>query len=48
MNSGILFPPGIPGNPPTSFSLTFTQPGRYSYVCVVHPLSGMFDTVIVK
>lgn len=28
VNSGILFPPGLPGNPPTSYSLTFTRPGR--------------------
>jgi plastocyanin len=39
VNSGVLFPPsvsgtpptGAPGNPATSFSLTFTKPGRYEY-----------------
>jgi len=48
VNSGILFPPGIPGNPPTSFSLTFTKPGTYAYACIVHILEGMVGTVIVK
>jgi plastocyanin len=48
VNSGILFPPGVPGNPPTSFSLTFTKPGRYEYLCVIHNLEGMKGTVIVK
>ncbi len=48
VNSGILFPPGIPGNPPTSFSLTFTKSGRYEYSCVVHAPWGMKGTIIVK
>jgi len=47
VNSGILFPPGLPGNLPTSYSLTFTKPGRYEYVCIVH-LPFMTGTVIVK
>ncbi len=49
VNSGILFPPGTPGNLPTSFSLTFTKPGRYEYVCLVHlDPEKMKGTVIVK
>lgn len=48
VNSGILFPLGAPGNLPKTFSLTFTKPGRYSYVCVVHALEGMSGTIIVK
>jgi len=48
VNSGILFPPGMPGNPPTSFSLTFPQAGRYEYWCVIHAPWGMKGTVIVK
>lgn len=48
VNSGILFAPGAPGNPPTSFSLTFTKAGRYDYVCLVHVAEGMKSTVIVK
>jgi plastocyanin len=48
VNSGILFPPGAPANLPKNFSLTFAEPGRYSYVCVVHALEGMSGTIIVK
>lgn len=48
VNSGILFPPGVPGNPPTSFSLTFPKAGRYDYWCVIHAPWGMKGTVIVK
>ncbi len=47
-NSGILFPVGMPGNPPRSWSVTFTKPGRYDYVCVVHLPEGMKGTVIVQ
>lgn len=45
-NSGILQPAGIPGTPPGRYSLTFTKPGRYEYVCIVHP--EMRSAVIVK
>ena len=48
VNSGILFPPGAPGNPPTSFSLTFNTPGRYDYICLVHVPWGMKSAIIVK
>ncbi len=48
VNSGLLYPPGEPGNPPTSFSLTFTQPGRYVYWCVLHAPEGMKGVIIVK
>lgn len=48
VSSGILFPPGIPGNPPTSYRLTFTKPGRFAYVCAVHAPQGMWGTIIVK
>lgn len=47
-NSGILFPPGAPGNLPTSFSLTFTKPGRYGYACVIHATEGMSGMIVVK
>lgn len=47
-NSGVLYPPGEPGNPSTSFSLTFTQPGRYVYWCVLHAPEGMKGVIIVK
>ena len=40
-NSGI---PGPDGK--LSYTLTFTKPGRYSYICSIH--SGMRGTVIVK
>ncbi len=47
VNSGVLFPPGLPGNLPTSFSLTFTKAGTYKYYCAVH-LPFMTGVVIVK
>jgi plastocyanin len=47
-SSGILLPPGTPGNPPTSYRLTFTRPGQFSYVCAVHAPQGMWGTIIVK
>jgi plastocyanin len=47
-NSGVLFPPGAPGNPPTSYSLTFTKPGRYQYDCVIHAPWGMKGTIVVR
>jgi len=48
VNSGIISAPGTPGNPPTSYSLTFTKSGTYRYTCVVHDALGMRGTVIVK
>ncbi len=48
VNSGILYPPGAPPDLPKSYSLTFTKPGRYVYVCVVHAMEGMYGTIIVK
>lgn len=33
---------------PKSFSLTFTEPGVYSYVCIVHSNESMKGTVIVE
>jgi plastocyanin len=47
-NSGLLFPAGAPGNPPSSFSLTFTKVGRYDYACIIHAPWGMKGTVIVQ
>jgi len=40
VNSGILVPPGA------TFTVTFTKPGRYTYVCILH--QGMSGTVIVQ
>lgn len=48
VSSGILFPPGLPGNPPAGYRLTFTTPGRFSYVCAIHAEQGMWGTIIVK
>ena len=48
VNSGILFPPGLPGNPPSSYSLSFTKPGTYEYWCLVHVPEGMKGTIVVK
>jgi plastocyanin len=43
-HSGIFGPP--PEFPDDTFSLTFTKPGTYSYLCVLHP--GMAGTVQVS
>jgi plastocyanin len=46
-NSGIFAPPGTPpdaGGPfpvTTKYSLTFTQAGRYEYICSIHYPQGM-------
>lgn len=48
VSSGILLPPGTPGNPPTNYRLTFTKSGQFSYVCAVHAPQGMWGTIIVK
>ena len=37
VNSGILRDPGNPVPAPTSFTVTFGQPGVYDYICLVHP-----------
>ncbi|MDQ3930039.1 MAG: plastocyanin/azurin family copper-binding protein [Chloroflexota bacterium] len=38
-------PPGPFGQ---SYSLTFTQPGRYEYICALHYNQGMDGTIIVQ
>jgi plastocyanin len=38
-------PPGPFG---TSYALTFTQPGRYEYICALHYNQGMDGTIIVE
>lgn len=38
-------PPGPFGK---SYSLTFTQPGRYEYICALHYNQGMDGTIIVE
>jgi hypothetical protein len=48
VNSGLLGGPGAPGNPPSSFILTFTEPGRYVYSRLVHDHEGQQGLVIVK
>jgi hypothetical protein len=48
-NSGVL---AGPNDPPEaglkSYSLKFTQPGRYEYICVPHYSLGMVGTIIVE
>ena len=48
VNSGLLFPAGNTAHLPSSFSLTFTRPGRYEYWCLVHKDAGQRGTIIVK
>ncbi len=43
VNSGFIWPEGQspPGAPPiSSFTVTFENPGTYSYICVLHPWMG--------
>lgn len=53
-NSGILAAPGTPpgaGGPfpmTEKYSLTFTQPGRYEYICSIHYTQGMAGFVTVS
>jgi plastocyanin len=48
VNSGLLAAPGAPSNAPSSFSLTFTKPGRYVYWCLVHDEAHQEGIIIVK
>jgi len=48
INSGLLAAPGAPSNAPSSFSLTFTKPGRYVYWCLVHDEAHQEGIIIVK
>ncbi len=48
VNSGLLFPPGNPGKFPSSFSLTFTKPGRFEYWCLVHAETGQRGIIVVQ
>ncbi len=46
-HSGV-FNLGPPGQAPTSFEMTFPEPGNYPYLCVLHWDVGHMGTVIVK
>jgi plastocyanin len=48
VNSGLLAAHGAPGGAPSSFSLTFTKPGRYEYWCLVHDEAHQEGIIIVK
>jgi plastocyanin len=48
VNSGLLFPPDNPGKLPSSFSLTFTTPGRFEYWCLVHAEVGQRGIIVVQ
>src|SRR6267142_2228002 len=48
VNSGMLFPPGNPGKLPSSFSLTFTTPGRLEYWCLIHAEAGQRRIIVVQ
>jgi hypothetical protein len=48
-NSGPIFTAGDPPQAgPRSYSLTFTQPGRYEYICITHYNLGMDASVVVS
>lgn len=44
LNSGFLQP--MPGQPAPSFTVRFTTPGSYDYLCILH--EGMVGTVVVQ
>jgi plastocyanin len=48
INSGLLAAPGAPSHAPSTFSLTFTKPGRYVYWCLVHDEAHQEGVIIVK
>ncbi len=45
VNSGIM---GMDTGQAPQFSLTFTKPGTYQYVCVVHNMMKMAGTIVVE
>ncbi|OGF55087.1 MAG: hypothetical protein A2Z21_04705 [Candidatus Fraserbacteria bacterium RBG_16_55_9] len=45
-NSGAMFRPE--GELTPTYSLTFTKPGTYEYVCILHAYMGMKGTIIVE
>lgn len=45
-NSGLVGPAGTPANQP--YSLTFTTPGIYNYVCLIHRDLGQVGTIVVS
>ena len=47
VNSGI-YSAGFPGSVGNSFSLTFTKPGTYAYICLLHADLGMAGVVNVS
>jgi plastocyanin len=49
-NSGPMASPDQPDDPMTvkAYSLKFTQPGRYEYICIPHYSLGMDATIIVE
>ena len=46
-NSGFIFGAQNPAPGPRSYSLTFTQPGKYEYICVPHDMMGMSGYITV-
>ena len=46
-NSGIIEGTMNPAPGPRTYSLTFAQPGRYEYICVIHDQEGMSGYVTV-
>jgi plastocyanin len=48
-SSGVIRGTGDPPGPfNKSYSLTFTQPGRYEYICALHYNQGMDGTIVVQ
>jgi len=48
VNSGMIFPPGNAAKLPSSYSLTFTTPGRFEYWCLIHADVGQRGTIVVQ
>lgn len=45
-NSGYMM--RLEGQPPATYSLTFTKPGTYEYRCLIHDEFGMKATIVVE
>lgn len=48
LSSGILLPPGFGPPGSSTFTVTFTKAGTYSYKCMLHDNMGMSGTITVQ
>lgn len=50
LSSGLLLPPPFNGfaGVPSTYTVTFTKPGTYHYICMFHDTMGMEGDVVVR